>query len=310
MKKRLTALLLLGAMLAATGCSGNAESSEATAPTAAEVTEAPTEAETEAPTNAPFPEADANAVTFDNVGADIAEIVVDDDTSVDGTLTVESVDGNSMLKFTDTTTTADNISKAVQKIRFDVTKLLAKDQLALVDHIEFDVCAVAKDTVFVNDEGETPKVPGWIGGGGGTETCDGKWYGFTDFSASGIQEYNLERSDLYHVNFKFMLAASGRKWDETMTEPYLQIMRWGIQNISDFYIDNITFYDADGNSIPLTISEGWAASGDGEDVTEAVPEEAPEEATEAAPEEAPAEEETGEGPEEETAEETTEEPAA
>ncbi|MBQ2264814.1 MAG: hypothetical protein II341_05345 [Oscillospiraceae bacterium] len=29
------------------------------------------------------------------------------------------------------------------------------------------------------------------------------------------------------------------------------IMRWGIQNLSSMYIDNITFYDADGNSIPL-----------------------------------------------------------
>ena len=312
MKKSITALLLLGAMLAVVGCSGNAESStapEETSPAAEEVTEAETVAETEAPTNAAFPEADPNAVTFDNVGADVAVIVVDDDASVDGTLSIESVDGNNMLKFTDNTTTADNIASAVQKMRFDVTKLLAKEQLALVDHIEFDVCAVAKDTVFVNDLGETPKVPGWIGGGGGTETCDGKWYGFNDFSASGIQEYNLERSDMYHVEFKFLLAASGRKWDDTMTEPYLQIMRWGIQNISDFYVDNITFYDADGNSIPLTISEGWAGAADGEEA----PEEAPEEdATEAAPEEAPATEEAPaeeESAAEETAEETTEESA-
>ncbi len=309
MKKKLIALFLLGAMLAATGCSGNAESSstpeETTAP-AEEVTEPETEAETEAPTNAAFPEADPNAVTFDNVGADVAIIFVDDDAAVDGTLSVESVDGNNMLKLTDNTTTADNISTAVQKVRFDVTKLLAKEQLALVDHIEVDVCAQAKDTVFVNDDGETPKVPGWLGGGGGTETCDGKWYGFKDFSASGIQEYNLERSDMYHVEFKFLLAASGRKWDDTMTEPYLQIMRWGIQNISDFYIDNITFYDADGNSIPLTISEGWASAGDAE--SEAAPEEESAEATEAAPE--PEEASAEETAAEETAEETTEEPAA
>ncbi|MBP0973077.1 MAG: hypothetical protein J5851_04135, partial [Oscillospiraceae bacterium] len=154
MQKKLIALMLLGAMLTATGCAGKTESSiEATEPTAQEVTEATTEEVTEAPTNAPFPEADPNAVTFDNVGADIAVIVVDDDASVDGTLSIESVDGNNMFKFTDNTTTADNISKAVQKVRIDVTKLLAKEQLELVDHIEFDVCAQAKDTVFVNDDG-------------------------------------------------------------------------------------------------------------------------------------------------------------
>lgn len=85
-----------------------------------------------------------------------------------------------------------------------------------------------------------------------------------------------------------------------MTEPYFQVMRWGMGNISDLYIDNITFYDADGNSIAPTLSEGWAASGDeAADDAEEAPEEAPEE--EAAPEEAP-EEET----EAETDAETTE----
>ena len=262
MKKHLALIAVLAAMVALTAC-GKQTANDSAAETTAPVTDAETTEEetTEPPTNAPVAEGDANACTFDEVGADVAELVVDDDAAADGTLTIEEIDGNKMLKFTDQTTTADNIEDAVQKIRFDVTKLLAQDQLELVDHIEFDLYAQAKDTIYVNEDGENVKAPGWIGGGGGTETCDGKWYGFADFSATDVQEYVLERSDACHVTFKFLLAASGRKWDATMTEPYLQIMRWGMGNVSDLYIDNITFYDADGNSIPLTISEGWGSAG-------------------------------------------------
>ncbi len=265
MKKRSWMALLLGSLICLTGCSGNTDSVKQSEPE--EVTQAETEAETEPLTNAAFPEADANAVTFDEVGADIASLVADDETAVDGTLTIETIDGNNLLKLTDNTTTADNLETAVQKIRFDVTRLLAPEQLELVNSIAFDVYAEAKDAVFVNDDGENVRVPGWIGGGGGTETCDGKWYGFTDFSASGVNEYDLERSDGYHVTFKFLLAASGRKWDSEMTEPYFQLMRWGMQNISDLYIDNIMFLDDGGNSIPLTLSDGWAG-GDIEETDE------------------------------------------
>lgn len=259
--KKYTWMLLLAVML--TGCGGKVDSGdipdpvvEATFPEA-EVTEAEPE-ETEAPTNAPFPEADANAVTFDEIGADIAVIINDDDTAVSGTLSVENVDGNNMLKFTDESTTADNLEDAVQKIRIDISRLLAPEDLEKVYSIEFDVYAQAKAEEFINDDGDPMFVPGWIGGGGGAGIADGDWYGFTDFSASGINEYTMERSDACHVTFKFLLAVSGKKWDASVEEPYMQIMRWGMQNISDMYIDNIAFYDADGAGIPLTISDGEA----------------------------------------------------
>lgn len=264
MKKNIALIALLAAMIGLTACSGtNAPESGTSSDEPAEVTtEETTEEITEPPTNAPTAQGDTNACTFDEIGEDIAVIIADDDTAANGTLSIVEIDGNRMLKFTDETTTADNLEDSVQKIRFDITRLLAPEQLELVNSIEFDLYAEAKDTLYVNEDGENAKAPGWIGGGGGTETCDGKWYGFTDFSASGIQEYVLERSDACHVAFKFLLAASGRNWDASMTEPYLQIMRWGMGNLSDLYIDNITFLDADGNSIPLTISEGWAVSGE------------------------------------------------
>ena len=280
MKKLGIAIAVLAAMVGMTACGGGQTSSTEPTETAAEVevtTEAETEAETEPPTNAAFPEPDANALTFDEdgIGPDLGVIIEDDDASVGGKLEIVDVDGNKMLRFTDETTTEDNINDAVQKLRLDVTKLLAPEQLTLVNCGEFDLYAQAKGNVFVNDLGESPKVPGWIGGGGGSEMADGKWFGFSDFSSSGQQEYDLERSDALHVSFRFIMASGGKKWEADMTEPYLQIMRWGMQNIQDTYIDNITFFDADGNSIPLTISDGWAAAAPADEEDAPAEDEAP-----------------------------------
>ena len=249
-------LLLLLTAVALSGCSQNTESSQLSAETSApeEVTEAETES-LPPPTNAPFPEADPNAVTFDDGNFSFISVIKDDDTAVDGSLSVETIGGNAMLKFTDTSTNAQNLEKAVQKIKISVGQLLRPDQLESVYRISFDCYAEAKDELFLNDDGEYRKVPGWIGGGGGTMCADGNWYSFADFSASGINEYDLERSDACHVDFKFLLAESGKKWDSSVQDVNFSVMRWGMQNISDFYLDNITFYDQEGNTIPLNPSE-------------------------------------------------------
>ncbi len=249
------------------GCERNAQDSSLPEDTvAATETAAVTETEETAPppTNAPFPEADPNAVTFDEVGEDIAVVVADDEAAANGTLSIESVEGNRMLKFTDTSTTAENMGDMVQKLSFNMRSLLSPEDIERVSRIEFDLYAEAKDTLFVGDDDISRQVPGWIGGGGGTVTADDEWYGFADFSGSGLNEYDLERSDACHVTFKFLLAASGKKWDASMTEPNFLVMRWGMQNRSDIYIDNLTFYDTDGNSIPLS----YSGSAEGGDATE------------------------------------------
>ncbi|MBE6851359.1 MAG: hypothetical protein E7504_06450 [Ruminococcus sp.] len=263
MKKRWILPLLTAMLLSMTACNGGGtesvattdptDATEATTEAPEEVTEAPTEEET-VPTNAAFPEADPNAVTFDDGRCDFVKIFCDDDLAADGTLSVETVDGNAMLKFTDTKTNAENVGTIVMKLLVDAKSLLAPEDLEKVSSIRFDIGAKAEGELLVGDDGTAMKVPGWIGGGGGTIAADGNWYGFGDFSASNIQEYALERSDMYNVEFKFLLASAGKNWNGTMEEANLQIMRWGVQNASSTYIDNITFYDADGNSIPLTMA--------------------------------------------------------
>jgi hypothetical protein len=247
--KKYWLLLMAAALLCTTACGKN--STQSGQNMSAEGDGAVTEESAELPTQADFPDADPNAVTFEDGCFDFISIVSDTPEAAAGTLSVEDVDGNMMLKFTDTSSDAENLETAVQKICVDVASLLSPDQLESVYSIGFDLYVQAKDDLFVNDDGENVCVPGWIGGGGGTVTADGEWYGFADFSASGINEYELERSDACHVTFKFLLASAGKKWDSSIEDANFLIMRWGMQNLSDLYLDNITFYDEEGNSIPL-----------------------------------------------------------
>ncbi len=258
MKIQKALLPLLIAAMCMTGCNQKTDNEDSVqdttgASSVAEVTEGETEEEVP-PTNAAFPDADPNSVTFEDGNCAFVSVVTDDDFSAEGTLSVEKLENNYMLKFTDTSTTPENYADMVQKLKIDVLQLLTPDQIASVHKIGFDIYAEATDDIYVNEDGVNTFAPGWIGGGGGTTAADGEWYGFADFSAYGVNEYVLQRSDAYRVEFTFLLASAGKKWDSSMEECYVQIMRWGMGNISNLYIDNITFYDEEGNSIPLTPS--------------------------------------------------------
>ncbi len=207
----------------------------------------------EEPTNAAFPTADENAVTFDDGDFSFASVITDDDEAVAAILSIEEVDGNAMLKYTpnEGAITEENIGDMVEKISINATQLLGTEGLANVYSISFDLYAIATEEWYVNEDGESVQVAGWIGGGGGTECADGTWYSFADFAGSSINEYELARTDACTVTFKFLLAASGKCWDETMEDANFLIMRWGMENLSCLYIDNITFYDVNGSSIPL-----------------------------------------------------------
>ena len=82
-----------------------------------------------------------------------------------------------------------------------------------------------------------------------------------------------------------LLPANGYAANDEGTT--LVIMRWGQANDVDFYIDNLTFYDKDGNSMPVKASaaaEGGEAAPAEEESSEAAEEssEAPAESSEEA----------------------------
>lgn len=189
---------------------------------------------------------DPNAITFDDGRFDFAFVKTDDKDCANGEISVAELMGNKMLKFADDNTVP--LEGKVQKIGISVTKLLGSEGAAKVRRIEFDMYAEATSDGLKREDGEIVRAPGWIGGGGGTVTAQEKWYDFQDFSGG---EYNFEASGAVHAEFKFLLADSGQCWTEEMDDANFLIMRWGVANESDMYIDNIVFYDEDGNSIPI-----------------------------------------------------------
>ena len=198
----------------------------------------------------PVESTDENSVDFDDGDFSFASIEKGDDSAC-GELSVEEIQGNKMLKFTDSGDTMEN--KRVQKIDINVRKLLGEDNLERVRRIEFDLYADAVDSLLVMENGESVKAAGWIGGGGGMVDQNEKWYDFAEYSSG---EYEYDFSGACHVVFEFLLADTGIKWSSDMEDDaHFLIMRWGLQNHSNTYIDNITFYDSDGKSIPLSNRE-------------------------------------------------------
>lgn len=201
----------------------------------------------------PVEASDPNAVTFDDDDCSFASIICDDNEAADGTLSVEKVKGNKMLKFTDSF--IHDYDKQVQKISINAFELLGAENLEKVSKIEFDMYADALEDCLQTEDGNQVKAPGWVGGGGGSVTAlkakpedeEGKWYQFSEFSG---EEYKYDFCGPIHGDFKFLLASSGQKWSAEMDKANFLIMRWGSQNKSNIYIDNIVFFDADGNSIP------------------------------------------------------------
>ncbi|MDE6036322.1 MAG: hypothetical protein K2G36_10485 [Ruminococcus sp.] len=196
--------------------------------------------------NIPVQADDVNAVTFDSEDISFATVITDDKDSAHGGLSVVDVLGNKMLKFTDDMTV--DIDGKVQKICINTAELLGTERLSEVRSIEFDVYADAVSDDYINQDGINKKASGTICIGGGTVISKGKWY---DFAETQGGEYNLEMSGAVHCEFKFLLADSGYCWDESMNDANFLIMRWGSENQSNLYVDNIVFYDENKNSIPL-----------------------------------------------------------
>ncbi len=195
---------------------------------------------------------DPNAVTFDNDDFSFVSVINDDNQSAKGILSITEIEGNKMLMFTDDLSVP--LEGKVQKLSVNASAILAPADLARVRSIEFDMYADAVSENYTNQDGEKVKVPGTISAGGGTVTAkegsdgEGEWYDFAEFEGG---EYNCERSGAVHARFKFLLAETGVCWAEDMDDANFLVMRWGSENDSNLYIDNIVFYDENGNSIPL-----------------------------------------------------------
>lgn len=280
MKSKKIYVLLASLVMASslTACSGSSSalektSSQATAAekkTTADKNNEKTETTTDKPQKpteklippSPVEASDPNSVTFDDGNFDFITIQDSNIDSAKGKLSIVEIKGNKMLKFTDDLSVP--IDGKVQKLIVSASKLLDAKDLPKVRSIQFDLYADATAKNYTNKDGKKVKAPGTICGGGGTVTAKtdskgkGKWYDFESFEGG---EYNFDMSGAVHAEFKFLLAAGGLTWDEKMEDANFLIMRWGSENDSNLYLDNIVFYDENGNSLPVNTEKNPKETG-------------------------------------------------
>lgn len=236
--------------------SSDAGSSDATSGESSAVEEEPAE-EPEKPVLV----ADENAITFEdgdiytayNIDVD-AEGKGNGDSS--GTnLSVVEYNGSKMLKI-EVLEQDDEGNYKVPKVGFDVDALVGAENVDKIKSFQFDMFQVAVGT-FTGEDGTEVLCPAnFIGGfGGNSPTTDNpsRWVSFGDFSAA---EWTW---DWVYTQFQGKILLDSNKFEAGQEGCSIVLMRWGQPNQADIYIDNITFFDADGNSIPIVYTPGAAA---------------------------------------------------
>jgi hypothetical protein len=135
----------------------------------------------------------------------------------------------------------------VPKIVFDVDKLVGKGNVNKVSKITCDVFQVAVGK-FKGDDGKEILCPGNLMGlFGGNSGSDGKkWITFGGEFKQEEWNWNWE-----YLKFEGKILLPSNKYVNGCEESTFVFMRWQIPNQADIYMDNITFWDESGKSIPL-----------------------------------------------------------
>ena len=129
----------------------------------------------------------------------------------------------------------DTQENGTPKVIIDVKKLVGEDQLEQVRTISMDL-------VIVQPDGD---VPGWNGGAVGSSQGENAqlWYQGTEWI---IEEYINNATPVTTISTTFEDGYGFLNH----TEAYYLFMNWS-HNGTDMYIDNVTFYDGEGNAIPV-----------------------------------------------------------
>lgn len=215
---------------------------------------------------------DANAITFNDsddlfTAHCMAQKNFENDES-NCNLSVAEYKGERQLKIEVLDYDNEKYMYKTPKIVFDVDELVGVDNLRKVKSFSCDITQVAVGE-FTGDDGEKMLVPGNLMGTFGSNVGEeGDWYVPAGSSNEYAQaEWDFEWEYL-HVEGKWLLKG----FVDGAADSTLVFMRWSIPNQADIYLDNITFYDEDGNSIPIVYTPG-AVSDEAEAESEGAAEE-------------------------------------
>ncbi len=135
----------------------------------------------------------------------------------------------------------------VPKVKFLVANLVNADAVADIAKIEFDLTVEAKD-------GVTP--PGWMGGAVGSAGTDNQNPAWSDQAWEG-GEYEAAVSQTMVVS-KTLLPIPTERFSVGDAGAHFLLMRWATEVPYNMYIDNVKFYDNDGNAMEVTVPDAPA----------------------------------------------------
>ena len=221
--------------------------------------------------------ADANAITFDSDSLFTAE-AVNDAGAAPIELTIEEVKGDKKLKV-HVLHTEGKEDFDVPKIKFDLPKLLGAENVGKIGHISADFYCNALET-WKNDDGSESLVVGnFLGAFGGNiaavkaydkegNVIQNTWANHYEWALQDWEnptnQWRVETDIPALLPANGYASLDGEYYDENgnkldakdvCADQNLFIMRWGQKNSVDFYIDNLTFFDKDGKSMPIVFSE-------------------------------------------------------
>ena len=226
------------------------------------------EATEEEYTEPDYPElvSEENSITFDDGDLYTAHCMSEKNFENDESncrLSVAEFKGQKQLKIEILDFDEEKGKYKTPKIVFDMDELVGSENLSKVKSFSCDITQVAVGD-FKGDDGEMIHVPGNFMGTFGSnvgEDCS-DWYVPTGSASEyAAAEWQCSWTHL-RVEGKWLLKG----FVDGTTDSTLVFMRWSIPNQADVYLDNLTFYDEDGNSIPLVYTPGKAS------VTEEAPE--------------------------------------
>ncbi|MBQ9908117.1 MAG: hypothetical protein IJM46_15270 [Oscillospiraceae bacterium] len=305
--KKMLAIIAATAMLGTLVSCGKDTAGSTAESSAAETTTAETSAESseesseeESSVSDPLPRdvgpVDANAITFEDDDLHTAHQMGGGGDETDVEMGIVDLDGDKKLKIH---AVRDDASKdyGVVKIVFNLPEMLGLENVGNIGHITVDFTCIANE-MWKNDDGSESLVVGNFLGALAGNIASEKG---TDEEGNLIQNtwsnhYEFAYQDWEHSEGSWRcetdipakgIPANGYAANDEGTT--LVIMRWGQKNDVDIYIDNITFYDKDGNSMPVLASgtaEGAESSSDAaaEESTDAESSESSEESSESAAE--------------------------
>lgn len=209
---------------------------------------------------------DPNAITFDSGEMFTGHQMDEGGDEADIELSVVDYDGDKKLKVH---VLRDDPSSdfGVPKIVFNLPQMIGKENVGNIGHISVDFTCVGNEPWKNDDGSESVVVGNFLGALAGNLASEkGK-----DADGNITQNTWATHFEFKHEDWEFpehtwrietdipgnKIPANGYAANDDGTT--LVIMRWPQKNDADFYIDNITFYDKDGKSIPIIFGTDAAA---------------------------------------------------